>query len=137
MGTLQDILSAITGKTADQASPVATIISALLSGEQTGGLDGLVQKFQAAGLGDTVQSWIGTGDNRSISPDQLQKVLGDTHVSQLTEQSGMPRDQLLGQLSQLLPGVVDKLTPGGEIPQGGAGIADAVLGLLKGKLAST
>jgi uncharacterized protein YidB (DUF937 family) len=136
MGTLQDILNAITGRTADQASPVAGIITALLSGDQTGGLNGLVQKFQAAGLGDIVSSWIGAGDNRSISPDQLQKVLGDTHVSQLAEQSGMPRDQLLGQLSQLLPGVVDKLTPGGEIPQG-AGIADAVLGLLKGKLAST
>jgi uncharacterized protein YidB (DUF937 family) len=135
MGTLQQILSAFTGKSADQASPMAAIITTLLSGDQTGGLDGLVQKFQGAGLGDIVSSWIGTGENRPISPDQLGQVLGDSHVSQLAEQAGMPRDQLLGELSQHLPGLVDKMTPQGEIPQGG--LADTVLGLLKGKLAST
>jgi uncharacterized protein YidB (DUF937 family) len=135
MGTLQQILSAFTGKTADQASPMAAIITTLLSGDQTGGLNGLVQKFQTAGLGDVVSSWIGTGDNRPISSAQVSQVLGDSHVSQLAEQAGMPRDQLLDELSQHLPGLVDKLTPAGEIPEGG--LANTVVGLLKGKLAST
>jgi uncharacterized protein YidB (DUF937 family) len=123
-----------TGKTADQASPLAAIITTLLGSEETGGLNGLAQKFQAAGLGDVMSSWIGTGENRPVSPSQLSQVLGDTHVSQLAEEAGMPRDQLLSELSQHLPGLIDKLTPGGQIPEGG--LANSVLALLKDKFAS-
>lgn len=135
MGTLQQIFSAFSGKAADQSSPMAGMMTSLLGGEDSGGLSGLVQKFQGAGLGDVVSSWIGTGANQPISPDQLHQVLGDDHVSQLAENTGMPKDQLLAQLSEHLPGLVDKLTPGGAVPEGG--LTSSVLGLLKDKFAAT
>jgi uncharacterized protein YidB (DUF937 family) len=135
MGTLQQILSAFTGKTADQASPMTALLTSLLSGEDSGGLTGLVQKFQNAGLGNVVSSWVGTGENQPISPDQLHQVLGDQHATQLAGDAGMSKDEMLTQLSQHLPGLVDKLTPGGEIPEGG--LANSVLGLLKDKFVST
>jgi uncharacterized protein YidB (DUF937 family) len=135
MGPLQQIFSALSGKTADQTSPMMTVISSLLGSEESGGLGGLVQKLEAAGLGDVVSSWVGRGENQEISPDQLHQALGDDHVTQLAENAGLTKEQLLTQLSEHLPDVVDKLTPGGEIPEGG--VANSILGLLKGKFAST
>src|ERR1700750_1610174 len=105
MGTLQQILSAFTGKTADQASPMTALLTSLLSSEDSGGLTGLVQKFQNAGLGDVVSSWVGTGENRPVSTDQLHQVLGDQHATQLADDAGMSKDQMLAQLSQHLPGL--------------------------------
>jgi uncharacterized protein YidB (DUF937 family) len=86
-----------------------------------GGLAGLVDKFQQGGLGDVVNSWVGTGQNQPISPTQLGGVLGNDTVSGMAQQLGVNHGDLLGQLSQMLPQVVDKLTPNGQIPQGDLG----------------
>ncbi len=86
-----------------------------------GGLAGLVAKFQQSGLGDVAHSWVGTGENQPIAPDQLGGVLGSDMVSGLAEQMGMNQGDLLSQLSQILPQVVDRLTPNGQIPQGDIG----------------
>ena len=86
-----------------------------------GGLAGLVAKFQQSGLGDVAASWVGTGENKPIAPDQLGGVLGNDMLSGLAQQMGMNQGDLLGQLSQMLPQVVDKLTPNGQIPQGDIG----------------
>ena len=86
-----------------------------------GGLAGLVAKFQQGGLGDVVNSWVGTGQNQPISPTQLGGVLGNDTVAGMAQQLGMNQGDLLGQLSQMLPQVVDKLTPNGQIPQGDLG----------------
>lgn len=80
-----------------------------------GGLGGLVQQFEQAGLGDVIGSWIGTGQNRPISPDQLGSVLGPDVLGRLAEQSGMSQGEVGGQLSELLPQLVDKLTPTGRL----------------------
>jgi uncharacterized protein YidB (DUF937 family) len=82
----------------------------------TGGLGGLLDRFQQNGFGDVIKSWVGTGENESISPDELQQALGSDTVAHLSRQTGMPQNDLLAQLSQLLPDVVDKLTPEGELP---------------------
>lgn len=84
-------------------------------GGLSGGLGGLVQQFEQAGLGDVVGSWIGTGQNKSISPDQLGSVLGPDVLAQLARQVGMSEGEVGGQLSELLPQLVDKLTPNGQL----------------------
>ena len=97
-------------------------------GGSGGGLAGLVEQFQRSGLGDVMNSWIGTGQNQSISPDQLGGVLGDDMLGKLTQQTGMNPGDLLGQLSQMLPQMVDHATPEGKIPEGGLGDIGAILG---------
>lgn len=84
-----------------------------------GGLAGLVQSFQQGGLAHVVQSWIGTGENLPISADQLQSVLGSEKVAQLAQQFGVDPSQAAQQLSQVLPGLINHLTPQGEVPKDG------------------
>lgn len=81
-----------------------------------GGLGALVEQFTRAGHGDTINSWIGSGQNRSIAPHDLGAALGPETVGQLSQQTGMGSNDLLSQLSHLLPGVVDQLTPQGRMP---------------------
>jgi uncharacterized protein YidB (DUF937 family) len=81
-----------------------------------GGVGGLVEKLKSAGHGDTVSSWVGTGQNKPIDPGQLGSALGPKTVSAAAQQSGVNDQQLLQQLAQALPGVVDKLTANGRIP---------------------
>jgi uncharacterized protein YidB (DUF937 family) len=120
MGLL-DQLGALLGRSREGGSPsLSALITEVLGNEESGGLQGLVQKFQAAGLGDIVNSWIGTGSNEPVSPDQVHDALGHEQVESLANRAGVPVDTLLTQLSQHLPGLIDKLTPQGQIPQGGA-----------------
>jgi uncharacterized protein YidB (DUF937 family) len=93
-----------------------------------GGLAGLAEQFQRGGLGNVMSSWIGRGQNLPISADQLSKVLGSDVVGQLASHTGMDTGALLGQLTQLLPQLVDHATPDGQIPAGGAADISAVLG---------
>jgi len=81
-----------------------------------GGLGGLLDRLSNAGLGQTVNSWVGTGQNAPVQPEQLNSALGQTTISDLARRSGMSEQDLLAQLSRTLPGVIDKLTPGGRIP---------------------
>jgi Uncharacterized protein conserved in bacteria len=85
-------------------------------GVLSGGLNDLINQLQQTGHGDVAKSWVGTGPNRSISPDDLAKALGDDKINTLSEQTGLPRDELLAGLSQQLPEVVDQLTPHGRVP---------------------
>ncbi len=89
----------------------------LLTNRGSGGLGGLIGAFEGAGLGSVIRSWIGTGANQPISPDRLQGALGEERVQQLSASTGMPAEQLLPLLAQYLPTIVDRLTPGGHIPQ--------------------
>jgi uncharacterized protein YidB (DUF937 family) len=125
------VISALGAKLAKGRSPlIAALLTLLatraLSGREEpsatsntgsqGGLGGLVDKFRQGGLEDIIKSWIGTGPNKSISPTQLQQALGPKAVDDLARQTEMPRDDLLSQLSRLLPEIVDKLTPQGKLP---------------------
>ncbi len=82
----------------------------------SGGLNDLLKQFQQSGQGEVAQSWIGTGPNKSISPNDLASALGADRINTLARLSGMSRDDLLNGLSQQLPEVVDQLTPGGRFP---------------------
>ena len=81
-----------------------------------GGLYSLIDRLTNAGQKETVNSWLGSGPNAPIPPQTLGSALGQTTVSDLARQAGMSEQELLAQLSRVLPGVVDKLTPGGRIP---------------------
>ncbi|HTO63571.1 MAG TPA: YidB family protein [Bradyrhizobium sp.] len=86
------------------------------SGALTGGLGDLMKQLQQGGLGDAANSWVGSGPNKQVSPDDLSRALGADQLDQVASQSGMSRDELLQDLSQYLPQVVDHLTPGGRLP---------------------
>jgi uncharacterized protein YidB (DUF937 family) len=85
-------------------------------GGMFGGLGGLLDRLSNAGLGPAVNSWVGTGQNAPIQPDQLHSALGQTTISDLARNAGMSEQELLAQLSRALPGVVDRLTPDGRVP---------------------
>ncbi|MDE2081302.1 MAG: DUF937 domain-containing protein [Burkholderiales bacterium] len=93
-----------------------------------GGLTGLIARFQQGGLGDVVQSWVSTGQNLPVSPDQIRQVLGSDTVARLAQQLGLSHGDVAGQLSQALPHLVDQLTPDGQVPHGGLGEIAGVLG---------
>ena len=81
-----------------------------------GGLAGLVQQFQQNGHGDTINTWIGSGQNQPITPDQLHQALGPDAVSNLSQLTGVASNDLIPELARVLPGIVDKLTPQGRVP---------------------
>jgi uncharacterized protein YidB (DUF937 family) len=86
------------------------------AGGLLGGLGGLLEKFQQGGLGNATNSWIGSGQNQPVSPNQVGSALGPNIIKTLAQPSGLSEDELTKQLSQVLPGVVDKLTPNGRVP---------------------
>jgi uncharacterized protein YidB (DUF937 family) len=86
------------------------------TGGLLGGLGGLLNKLQQGGLGNETKSWVGSGQNQPVSPGQLGSALGPNIIKTLAQQSGISEDELTKQLSQILPGIVDKLTPNGRLP---------------------
>lgn len=99
-----------------------------------GGLAGLVAMLQRGGLGDAAQSWVSTGPNLPVSPDQLGQALPSDLVAGLAQQFGVGQGEVLGQLAQILPAVVDRATPQGQIPDDGGMGNLGDLGSLVGNL---
>jgi uncharacterized protein YidB (DUF937 family) len=113
-----------------QAELLRMVLGMLANDGQGGGLAGLMQKFQAAGLGEQMNSWVGTGQNLPVSAEQLGSVLGPDQMGQMAERMGLSTGDLGTQLSQLLPQAVDQFTPGGQLPAGGLGDLGDLLGQL-------
>jgi uncharacterized protein YidB (DUF937 family) len=114
-----------------QAELLNLIVGMLAGGGQGGeggGLGALLQQLQAAGLGEQAQSWVGTGQNLPVSGEQLQNVFGGDQMSQMAEKMGLSVGDLGSQMSQMLPQVVDQLTPNGQMPEGGLGDLGNLLG---------
>jgi len=109
MGMFDGLLGGIVG-----AGMVSVVNSVL---EQHGGLQGVVSEFEKNGLGATVKSWVSTGPNQPISPDDVHRALGPELLQQLAAKSGLSVQELAQRLSQVLPEAVDKLTPNGAIPK--------------------
>jgi len=130
MGIL-DMLSGLGGKGSGKQDALMNAVVGLIGG-QSGGLEGFVQQLAGKGLGDIVNSWVSTGQNLPISIDQIKQGLGGSALSQLAAKTGIAPDQLTSQLTQLLPQIVDRLTPDGQIPKGD--LAAQGMNLLKGLL---
>ena len=82
----------------------------------SGGLGNLIKEFQDSGHGRAAQSWVGTGPNQTIAPNDLASVLGTDTLEALSQQTGVAREDLLAGLSQHLPDLIDQLTPNGRVP---------------------
>lgn len=96
-----------------------------------GGLAGLVQAFQKNGLGEIVNSWVSTGQNLPVTPNQIEQGLGSDLLNQLASKAGLSSGAASSQLASLLPELVDKLTPNGKIEAGGL---EQLMKLVQGKL---
>jgi uncharacterized protein YidB (DUF937 family) len=105
-------------------------VTALIGGSGTGGLQNLIAAFRENGLGDAVASWIGTGQNHPISGEQLQAVLGNEQVQAIAQKLGLSTAVASQKLACLLPQVIDKLSPNGQLPEGH--LVEQGLALLKG-----
>jgi uncharacterized protein YidB (DUF937 family) len=103
-------------RTPPAAAPTAPAAAGQPQGGLLGGLSGLLQSFQQSGHGDVINSWIGPGQNQPIAPDQLHRALGPEAVDNLSRLTGLPQDQLVSEVSRVLPDIVDKLTPRGRMP---------------------
>ncbi len=121
MGFFDDLVGKVTGavKGPEGQGGLVEGVLGLLTNKETGGLEGLMQSFNQQGLGDIISSWVGTGNNAAITPDQVQEVLGSDVIQQLAEKSGVSIEAAKAQLAELLPGLIDKVTPEGKIPEGG------------------
>jgi uncharacterized protein YidB (DUF937 family) len=107
----------------------------LINNPAMGGLAGLVEAFKSKGLGDVVSSWIGIGENKPISPDQIKQALGSDKIQQIAAKVGISKDAASQHLSELLPQIIDKLTPDGTLPE--AGKLGEALSMLKSKFLSS
>jgi uncharacterized protein YidB (DUF937 family) len=139
MGLLDSLLGAATGKTEDSggAAQLIGVLGGLLA--ESGGLQGLANKFAQSGQGNTFQSWVGMGDNEAISTNQIQNALGSEQVKALAAKMGIDPAQASGFLAEYLPKIVDKLTPAGKIDpaadhqQGLAALLPSLLQSLSGQ----
>lgn len=127
-------LGSLIGMVANNPQLMQAITGMLSNDGGQGGLGGLIAKFQQAGLGDVVGSWVGSGQNQPVSGDQLTEVLGADTIAGLSEKLGVSQNEAAGQLSSILPGLIDKLTPNGSVPHGGLGNAGDLMGMLGGLL---
>jgi uncharacterized protein YidB (DUF937 family) len=93
------------------------LVLELLSNRQ-GGISGLLQAFHQNGLGQIASSWIGTGENLPISAEQIQQVFGSEQIQAFAQKAGVAPEAASSQLAGVLPAIVDKLSPNGEVPQG-------------------
>jgi uncharacterized protein YidB (DUF937 family) len=134
MGLLDSVLGAVAGQMQQQGGLASVLGGLLANNGEMGGLGGLASKFNQAGMGDVLSSWIGKGENMPISADQISNVLGSDAISSIAAQLGIDPAQASGQLSQMLPGLIDKLTPNGSAPEGGLGNAGDLMGMLGGLL---
>ena len=135
MSLFDSVVGAVMGEVQQQGG-LASVLGGLLSNNGGhGGLDGLVARFSQAGLGDVVQSWIGHGANLPVSGDQIAGVLGSDTIAAMAAKLGVDPSVASGQLAQMLPGLVDRLTPHGAAPAGGLGNSEDLMGMLGGLLA--
>lgn len=145
MGLLDSVLGQVLG--GGQQSPqggapggmdmgaIAGALGGLLANNGSqGGLGGLVSKFEQAGMGQVVNSWIGKGENAPISGGQLGDVLGSDTVTNIANKLGVNSATLLPMLATMLPQLIDHLTPHGEVPAQGVGTHEDLLTSLSGLL---
>jgi len=134
MGLFDSIVGAAMGQVQQQGGLAGALGGLLANDGAQGGLSGLIDKFNQAGLGEVIRSWIGSGQNLPISAEQLQAVLGSDTVRQIAAQLGVDPQQAAAQLAGLLPGLVDQLTPQGAVPEQGLGTGGDLFGALGGLL---
>ncbi|HVG99993.1 MAG TPA: YidB family protein [Miltoncostaeaceae bacterium] len=127
MGLVDDVMGAVGGQ-GGSSNKVMGALGGLV--EQAGGVEGIMRKLESSGLGDKLQSWIGTGDNKAISPDEVKRALGEDEIARCARQAGVSEDEAAGGIAAALPQLIDKASPGGQLPDMGQ-LDDLLAGFLK------
>jgi len=130
MGLLDSVLGSLTKGGSGSGNQLLDAVLSMVSNPDTGGLSGLLARFQESGLGNLADSWVSTGRNLPISADQIQDALGSGQLGAIAEKLGLSQGDAASKLAELLPGVVDKLTPNGQVPDAG-GLGDLLGSLAK------
>ncbi len=123
MGIFDEMAKGLLGKVlggGGSPNPLVDVVLGLITNPQTGGIQGLIQTFKEKGLGDAMSSWISTGENQPVSGEQIQHALGGSFIQQIAQQLGSSKSEVSGSLSNLIPQIIDKLTPTGTLPEGDA-----------------
>jgi uncharacterized protein YidB (DUF937 family) len=129
---LGGVLNAVAGQ-GGQQNPLLQMATALL--QDNGGLNGLLDKLQQGGLAEAAASWVGTGQNQAVDAGQLSTALGHEAISAIAARFGVNPAQAGAGLADLLPRVIDGLTPDGQVPANAQGdVLGALVGQLAGKL---
>jgi uncharacterized protein YidB (DUF937 family) len=134
MGIFDSVIGAVTGQLQQQGGLASVLGGLLANNGELGGMSGLADKFNQAGMGDLLSSWIGKGENLPISADQISSVLGSDAIGNIASQLGIDPAVASNQLSQMLPGLIDQLTPNGALAEGGLGNSGDLMGMLGGLL---
>src|SRR5512141_1367296 len=136
MGFMDDLVGkvkeAVGGGVGEHSALANEILGLLSGGSEGGGLQGMIQSFKDKGLSDIMSSWVGTGQNLPISGDQLKTGLGADLIGQLAAKVGVSPDVATSKLTEILPGIIDKLTPEGNVPE--SGLLQQGLNFLRGNL---
>jgi uncharacterized protein YidB (DUF937 family) len=112
------------------AALAPVLMGMLANNSQHGGLGGLLESFTRAGAGDAAQSWVGAGSNQPVSPSTVTQALGPDVISDIAAKLGVGHSEAAGGIAQVLPELIDKLTPQGQAPQGGLGSQSDIVGAL-------
>jgi uncharacterized protein YidB (DUF937 family) len=130
----QQATAALSGQGGAGGDKMVQMVMGLLNNPELGGISGLVSAFQKNGLGDIVASWISNNTNLPITAAQIQSVLGQGPLQDLAAKTGMSANEVASNLSEHLPGLVDQLTPNGQLPSGD--LMAQGMGMLKGFMKS-
>lgn len=137
-GVLGNVMGSLLGGQSTQGGQNPLMQIALQMLQQNGGLQGVLGKFEQAGFGQQAQSWVGTGQNQAIEGGALSQIFGSGQIGQIAQQLGLSHDQAAGQLAQVLPQMIDKLTPNGQVPENHSDLVNQALAMLqKGQSAQT
>jgi uncharacterized protein YidB (DUF937 family) len=120
------------GQSQEDHNGMMDVISHLISSPETGGLQGLLKSFQDKGLGEIAASWISTGQNHPITAAQIQQVIGSDRLASIGQKFGLSPDAVAAGLAQMLPHVIDSLSPNGQLPANH--LVEQGISLLKTKL---
>jgi uncharacterized protein YidB (DUF937 family) len=137
MGLLDGLLGGVLGGMAGGQAPQRAqaenplLMLALQLLQQNGGIEGLLGRFQQAGYGQQAQSWVGTGQNLPIDPSVLMQIFGQGQMGRIAQQMGLSPDEASGGLAQVLPSVIDEMTPQGQVTSDNSDLVNQALAILQ------
>ena len=129
MGLFDSLAGTVLGKLGGEQGAMAQVAMEMFN--QYGGMNGVLEKLKAGGLAEQAASWVGKGENLSITADQISNVLGNGAIAEMAAKFGLAPEVLSGQIAQHLPSVIDRMTPNGEVTTDSSSLLGAVFGMLK------
>lgn len=129
MGLFDNIAGAMMNKVMGDKAPMAKLAMELF--QQYGGLPGILQTLKNGGLSEQVDSWVGTGANAHVSPQQIGAALGTSVLTGIATKLGMNNEELTAKIAEYMPDVVNQLTPNGAVENNPALIMSRLMGMLK------